>query len=215
MNKKDWLEKRSKGLGGTDASAVIGQNPYMSNVELFEFKTGRKIKPDISNKDYVQRGIQKERHLIELFKIDYPQYEVKYNPNPDEYDMLYHQEHKFLFASLDGELIDKETGARGVLEIKTTNILNSMHREKWNNQIPQNYYIQVLHYLMVTGYDFAILKAELRSEYNNEIRLNTRHYYMDAEKLKVDMDYLKGEEVKFWNGCILKDKQPDLILPSI
>ena len=48
-----------------------------------------------------------------------------------------------------------------------------MHREKWNDRIPDNYYIQCLHYLLATGWDFAILKAQLKTVYSDEVRLNT------------------------------------------
>ena len=51
-------------------------------------------------------------------------------------------------ASLDGELVDQD-GRKGILEIKTTNILQSMQYEKWKDRIPDNYYIQVLHYLLL------------------------------------------------------------------
>ena len=31
---EQWKQKRLKGIGGSDASAILGLNPYMSNVEL-------------------------------------------------------------------------------------------------------------------------------------------------------------------------------------
>lgn len=33
-----WLESRSSFLGGSDASAILGMNPYKSNVEVWEEK---------------------------------------------------------------------------------------------------------------------------------------------------------------------------------
>ena len=36
-----------------------------------------------------------------------------------------------------------------------------MSKEKWHNAIPENYYIQILHYLNITKYDFVILVAEV------------------------------------------------------
>ena len=55
-DEKAWLKGRLNGIGGSDASAVVGKNPYKTNIELFEEKTGRRIAPDISEKPYVIYG---------------------------------------------------------------------------------------------------------------------------------------------------------------
>ena len=39
----EWLQARSYGIGGSDASAILGMNPYKTNIELFEEKTGRRL----------------------------------------------------------------------------------------------------------------------------------------------------------------------------
>ena len=43
VDRTAWLEARSYGIGGSDASAIMGMNPYKNNIELFEEKTGRRI----------------------------------------------------------------------------------------------------------------------------------------------------------------------------
>ena len=146
-----WLKGRMNGIGGSDASAIVGMNPYKSNIELFEEKTGRRIELDISDKPYVIYGKKAEEPIRELFKLDYPEYQVEHH----EFRILQSKAYPFMQASLDGELTDQD-GRKGILEIKTTNILQSMQREKWKDRIPDNYYIQVLHYLLVTGYDFIV-----------------------------------------------------------
>ena len=55
-----WLAGRMNGIGGSDASAVVGMNPYKTNIELFEEKTGRMIPGDISEKPYVIYGKRAE-----------------------------------------------------------------------------------------------------------------------------------------------------------
>ncbi len=208
MTRKEWLEERKKGIGGSDASAIIGLNPYKTNVELWEEKTGRKEAVDISDKSYVKYGTNAEDHLRELFKLDFPQYEVKHEENT----IIKHEKYPFLFASLDGTLIDKETGEMGILEIKTTNILQSMQKEKWKDRIPDNYYCQVLHYMNVTGYTFAILKAQLKYNYNDDIRLETKHYKLLRKEVEDDIKMLEEAEIKFWNEYIIKDKKPNVYI---
>jgi putative phage-type endonuclease len=59
-SRDEWLKNRKNGIGGSEISAVIGQNPYMTNIELWELKTGRKQPEDISEKPYIKYGTQAE-----------------------------------------------------------------------------------------------------------------------------------------------------------
>ena len=73
-----WLKGRMNGIGGSDASAIVGLNPYKSNIDLFEEKIGRRIPEDISNKPCVIYGKLAEALIRELFKLDYPEYQVEH-----------------------------------------------------------------------------------------------------------------------------------------
>lgn len=209
-SRKEWLEARTSYIGGSDASAVVGMNPYMNNIELWNYKTGKAQPHDISFEDFVKYGHDAEMHLRELFRLDYPRYEVLYEDN----NMWTNTDYPFAHASLDGWLVDKATGRKGILEIKTTNILQSMQKEKWNHRIPDNYYIQVLHYLMVTEFDFAILKAQLKYEYADDIFLTTKHYMIERSDVEEDIKYLANAEQRFAEN-IRNNKKPALILPNI
>lgn len=208
-NRAEWLENRKGRIGGSEAACIVGMNPYQTNVELWEYKTGRRVAEDISDKPFVKYGTNAEEYLRELFKLDYPQYNAHYVDN----NMWLNDKYPFAHASIDGWLED-EKGRRGVLEIKTTNILQSMQREKWNNRIPDNYYIQVLHYLMVTEFDFAVLKAQLKYDYDGDIFLNTKHYLIEREEVQEDIEFLEKAERRFFE-CIKEDRQPNLVLPVI
>ena len=129
----DWLQARMNRIGGSDASAIIGLNPYKSNIDLWMEKTGQITPEDISEKPYVKYGTQAEMHLRGLFRLDYPQYKVEYVEN----NMFINDQYPWAHASLDGWLtetirIDDSTDVitrKGILEIKTTNILQSMQTE--------------------------------------------------------------------------------------
>lgn len=204
-----WLRARMSGIGGSDASAVVGLNPYKTNIDLFEEKTGRRIPEDISYKPYVQYGTNAEPLIRELFKIEYPEYKVDYHENR----ILRSIRYPFMQASLDGELEDQD-GRKGILEIKTTNILRSMQYEKWKDRIPDNYYIQILHYLLVTGYEFVILRAHLISMWGKDKRTMCRHYFIERCEVEEDLDMLLKEEIKFWK-YVESGRKPNLILPEI
>ena len=134
-SREAWLKDRKNHIGGSDAASCIGMNPYKDNVTLWEEKMGLVDPEDISDKDYVQYGIQAEEHLRALFSADYPEYKVLY----DENNMFRNSQYPWMHASLDGELIDYR-GRHGILEIKTTNLIQSTQQMKWKDRIPDNYY---------------------------------------------------------------------------
>ena len=208
---QQWLKDRKKGIGGSDAACILGLNPYKSNVQLWEEKTGRREPEDISSKDCVDYGKKAEAHLRELFKLDYPEYSVDY----DEFGMIHNSEYPFIFATLDGDLTERQTSGKGILEIKTTEIMRAGQYDEWKgDHIPENYYIQVLHQLLATGYDFVILKAQIKFNFD-KLRLETKHYHIEQAEVIDDLEYLKQKEVEWWTEYVVKDVRPPLILPQI
>lgn len=210
-NREEWLKNRTSHIGGSDASAIMGLNPWMSNLDLWKIKTGRKKQEDISESPIVKFGIDAEPLMRELFKLDYPQFKVDYVEN----NIWTNDSCPWAHASLDGWLTDPN-GHKGVFENKTVNIMNKTQTEHWNNQIPNYYYCQVLHYLMVTGFDFAILKARLRWEAyeDHEVYCQIRHFRINREDVLQDIKLLAEKEKEFAE-CILHDREPSLILPDI
>ena len=207
---EEWLQARRNFIGGSDASAVLGMNPYKTNVELWEEKVGLLVPEDISEKPYVKYGHEAEPLLRGLFALDFPEYEVHYQDN----NIFLNDKYPFAHASLDGWLTELETGRRGILEIKTTNILQSMQKEKWNDRIPDNYFIQVLHYLMVTEADFAILKAQLKYDFGGDIMCQVKHYKIERADVLEDLEILESSEKQFWKQ-VQEQKRPGLMLPEI
>lgn len=205
---EEWLASRKK-IGGSDAACILGLNPYKSNIELFDIKTGRAEQEDISDKPYVKYGTEAEEHLRKLFALDFPQYKVEYVEN----NMWENDKYPFAHASLDAWITD-EKGRMGVWECKTTEIINPLQKAKWDNAIPDNYYIQVLHYLLVTEFDFAILKGQLKYRHNDEVWLVTKHYHIERSEVEQDIQYLAEKEKEFW-GYIERNERPPLILPDI
>lgn len=224
MNRSEWLEARKRGIGASDASSIIGANPWKSNVELWEEKTGRREPKNLDGEIRIEYGKSAEAHLRELFALDFPMYFVTY----DEFAMIANRpDEPWLFATLDGELSEKESGGpismikrNGILEIKTTEIMRAGQWSEWNDRIPQYYYIQLLHQLLATGYPFAILKAQIKqrdlSDPANPVKTKTyiRHYMVEASDVQDDMDMLLQREIEFWD-CVQNDHRPPLLLPPI
>ena len=209
-SREEWLENRKKGIGGSEISAVIGENPYMDNITLWELKTGRRQQEDISEKPYVKYGTQAEEHLRALFALDFPQYKVEYIEN----NSFYNSKYLWARASLDGWLTDQD-GRKGILEIKTSEILNAQHREKWKgDHIPQNYYCQTIFYMAVLEADFCVLKAQLKTVFDGVPYLQTKHFFIEASDVREDMEYLMKKGSEFWE-YVKNEKCPSLVLPNI
>lgn len=207
-NSPEWLAFRKTGLGGSDAAAILGLSPFKTNVEVWEEKVGLREPEDISDKPEVKYGKKAEDLLVKLFALDYPQFKVRQNKKE-----VYRR--GFMFASLDGELTEIETKERGLLENKTTEIHSATAFAKWNKQIPDYYYVQILHYLIVTGWSFAYCKGQIKQKgTNGEIELITRHYPYFRKDLLEDLKYLYLKEKEFW-GYVQRRERPPLILPPL
>ena len=204
----EWLECRSHGIGGSDAAAVMGLNKYRSNLDLWKEKTGIK-KNTFAGNPATEYGKRAEHHIRELFLLDYSDLKCEYH----EYRMYANDEHKFLYATLDGELTD-EYGKRGILEIKTTTIRNPKQWDEWDNKIPDSYYVQVLHQLLATGWDYAWLRAYIRYFKGDDLRATIKDYFINRADVTDDLNELLKSEIKFWDAVVNK-KEPGLIMPGI
>lgn len=209
-SRAEWLEERSKTIGGSEAAAVLGMNPWMSNVELWEVKVEKTEKKEEDNQNvFTIYGTLAESHLRELFKLDYPSQRVFYEEN----NLFRNDRYPWAHASLDGWLENRDR-KRGVLEVKTANVMSGAQMVKWSGKIPDHYFIQVLHEMAVYDADYAYVKAQLKRQKDGEPYHITQHYFIDRRDVNEQIDYLMEAEKAFWE--MVKDKvRPGLILPEL
>lgn len=208
-NTKEWHEFRKKGIGGSDASCLFGDSHYKTNIELWKEKTGLKPVTNLNNPQ-VQYGKEAEVLLAKLFALDFPEYEFHFVK-----DVVYLHDNGYSFASLDGKLIEKSTGRLGGFECKTAEIHSKKAELEWaEDTIPNGYYIQVLHQMYVTNWDFWILKAQLKKWHKGEMYLVTKHYRIEKKDCLNDIEILAEKEKEFW-GYVQRKEMPPLRLPNI
>ena len=198
-SEKEWHDIRKKFIGGSDCSIVLGSNPYDDDiVKLWRIKTGREQPEDLSNNE----GKESEPHLRNLFRAKNKQYEVS-----ELNKTLISNKYPFMSANIDGVLEHKELG-KGVLEIKTATCNGWKKYEKdWGKEPPLHYYLQVQHYLAVTGWKYAVLFAEITFPWiQGDDRLRTYFIERDEE----DIEEIVKKEVEFYN-YIKNDIQPPYI----
>ena len=140
MTYEDWLEHRRLGIGGSDASVVCGINKYKSPVELWMDKSGQIPPQEAGEAAYwgtqlesIVRAEFTKRTGIEVTKPDV---------------ILQSEEHPFMLANLDGICEVPDIGTC-IFEAKTASAYKA---GEWEDTIPDEYQLQVQHYMAVTGY---------------------------------------------------------------
>lgn len=196
-----WHELRKKGIGGSDAACVLGMNPYKTNIELWEEKTGIKPPPDLSDNEAVMFGSKSEEHIREI-------YVLKKKVNVQKLDgTLISKKHSFMRVNLDGYI----ESDHGLLEIKTSTLRKHSQLkdwgyydttlEKWVSKIPQNYYVQCIHALAVTGAAYIDLVALLYLGFSSSNTVaEMREYRITREEVLKDIELLILEEQEFWTS---------------
>lgn len=138
---EDWLAYRKLGIGGSDASVVCGINRYRSPVELWMNKTGQL--PDEEAGETAYWGTRLESLVREEFtrrtgiEVSLVKQILQSNGQP------------FMLANLDGVCEHPDLGPC-IFEAKTASAYKS---GEWEfDSIPDEYLLQVQHYMAVTGY---------------------------------------------------------------
>ena len=206
-SREEWLEGRAEqhGIGGSEAAAAIGLSPWQSPLDLWKLKTYQTQPKDLSDNTAIQKGVTWEPILRELFRKTHPEFIIEHHP----YDILFQEERPWIFSTLDGEIVERETNRRGVLEIKTATPSGKAGWDKWNNgNMPQNYYIQCLHELLSTGWDFVNLFACL---FSLDGSYTIKTYEIEREDVIEDMAWLLQEETRFW-GYVQRGVMPPMTL---
>lgn len=193
-NREQWLDKRVKGIGGTDISAILGVNKYKTPFDVWEDKTGRAAK--FEGNKFTRRGIYMEDAVANYFE-DVTGCKVIKASESEE--LLIHKKYPCLLGSPDRRYFDHD-GQKGILECKTT--MTTIDASVEN--IPQTWFIQVQWYLGLSGYTRGTIAwAELgfSSEFKHvEIVFNPEFFA-----------YMVEQGVKFWEENVMTDKAPDAI----
>jgi putative phage-type endonuclease len=144
LRRAEWLEVRTHGIGGSDAAAAVGLNPYISQLELWMEKTARDAnlsKPDPKDTtEPVYWGTLLEPIVAASYTQQTGRRVRKVNA------VLQHPTIPFMLANLDREV----TGCSDVqiLECKTAGEFGA---RLWKDGVPEYVQLQVQHQLAVTG----------------------------------------------------------------
>ena len=175
-NHAEWLALRRRYIGGSDAAAVVGLNRFASPYSLWAEKTGRT--PGFGGNLATEVGAYLEEFVAQKFAAETGKKVRRVNQS------LFNSDYPFAIANIDREIVGEDAG----LEIKTTSELNVKRFS--GGEYPENYYVQCVHYLAVTGkvrWYLAVLIG------NRELKIFT------IERDEAEIAALMAAERDFWS----------------
>lgn len=179
----EWLERRRRGLGGSDASTVVGVNRWSSRYELWLDKTGRLRDKDTSPR--MEAGTRLEPVLRQWF-TDEKGIEVR------QVGLVASRVRPWQMVSLDGLTADG-----GIFESKCTSWRLA---DEWDDgQIADHAEVQAQHGLAVTGRSHAWVVV-LIDGWDFQIRRVERDEKLIAAITQMEHD--------FWHDHVLADREP-------
>ena len=136
-NHDEWVALRSSYIGGSDAAAVVGLNPFSTPYSLWAEKTGRL--PGFSGNLTTEVGTYLEDFVAKKFEEETGKKVRRCNHS------LFNSKYPWAIANIDREVIGEDAG----LECKSTSELNL--KKFKGGEYPAQYYCQCVHYMAVTG----------------------------------------------------------------
>ena len=206
MEKSEWLEWRRKGIGGSDAGAIMGVSPYKTVRDVYFEKLGRV--PDAEDKvNWVALEVgNRLEDLVALIFSKKTGFRVW-----QEKGMYQHPLYPFMIADVD-YFFEMPDGTIGILECKTGNIYT---KENWDNDaVPYHYEMQCRHYMAVKNLNCSYC-ACLFGNSEDEFVYRFIERDLDMEEAMIE------EEGSFWCDHVMKGIEPslagdgDLVLASL
>ncbi len=187
MSQEEWLAHRRKAIGGSDAAAIIGLNDYASPFSVWLDKLGKAA--PVEENEALRLGHDLEEYVARRFCEATGKKVRRRNA------IIYNDQYPFAHANIDREII----GENAILECKTTSRLNT-HKFS-EGDYPSNYYVQVMHYMAVTGAQKAYIAV---------LVLQEGFYWFEVNRDEKEIGALMNAERSFW-AYVTRQEEPPVI----
>lgn len=187
LSREEWLKWRTLGIGGSDVSVIAGINKYKSVFQLWLEKIGQ-ITPQEDDSECIHFGnilepvIKKEFTRRTGLKIRAKK------------AILQSSEYPFMLADLDGVIYDN--GEMCIFEAKTA---SAYKQELWESGVPEEYILQVQHYMAVTGSKKAYIAALVGGN---------KFFYHIVYRDETLVEKIINIEKEFWENSVISRKEP-------
>jgi putative phage-type endonuclease len=139
--RSDWLAQRRTGIGGSDVAAILGLSKWRTPLDVYLDKRGER--GDQPDNQAMAWGRRLESAVLSAYAEETRQ-DVR---RPE--GIIAHARFDWMLANLDGF-----TDEPRVVEVKTARTASGWG-EPGTNEVPDDYALQVQHYMAVTGFDVA------------------------------------------------------------
>lgn len=191
FSNKDVTLNRNKFIGGSDIAKIMGLSRWGTPLKLWAEKTGKLPAPDLSNVEAVEMGTRLEQFVADLFAVKTGK-SVRRSPK-----YYQHPDYPYMIAHVD-RLV---TGTDELLECKTCSAYKA---DEWEGEeIPQEYILQVMWYLGITGRKIGHIAVLIGGQ-----SFKYKQIEFDAELFATMVEAAK----EFW-GHVQEDTPP-AIMPT-
>lgn len=161
-------------IGGTDAPRILGISRFGGPLQVYEEKMG--IAPPRGSSPAAHWGSLLETAIATEYARQTGRRLRKYRAP------AIHPEYPFIGGYLDRRVV----GEPGLLEVKTS---SAYMRDDWGpagtDEVPDDYYVQVQHYMLVTGLQWADIAALIGGQEYRRFRIDRNDAFiadlLDAE----------------------------------
>lgn len=205
-----FVDRRRASIGGSEISGVLGINPYVSPIDIYLEKTGRKepFKGSLTTMrgNYLEPLVADEYARNTGFLVKLP-HEMEWEDKPSiihtgEDVIFLHPRYSFLRATPD-RFAYTPFGTCHVLEIKTA---VGFGVNKFQNGVPAHYRAQAIWNRGIMGMHLGMLEDICQVP----VLLDDKYDCFDVEYKESEFEWMVEQAVKFWNEYILKDIPPSI-----
>lgn len=192
MNRQEWLSERRKGIGASEAAAILGLNPHMTPLEVWLSKVNPEMLPERKDEDFLEFGTEVEGPIERRYIRDTGN--QVYHPTPA---IIVHPKYPELICTPDGMCDSPE---KIVVEYKFERFSDNFG-DPGTDEIPEHFLIQGSHQMACSGrnrVDFGVLHGA------PPIRIYRA--YRDLELEAQLIERLRG----WWSDYVVKQVEPPI-----
>ena len=182
MTHDEWLKRRFESIGASESGSILGINPWKTAVDVYYEKVDRVT--DFSDNLNMWLGRELEPVIKKRFEEE-TGYKVR-----NDHKIRVDKEHSFLTTNLDGMVV----GEKVPVEYKALG--------RWDGEIPDYYFSQVQHQMMVAEAEYAyfvVLLLSGRKEFIIE-KVDRNDEFVES---------MRSEEIAFWMEHVEKEIPPE------
>ncbi len=188
-DKAGWLKLRLQGLGGSDAAAIMGADPWRSSYDVYQDRVANEA---------VEAEFNESAHWGNVLEdIVAKEFATRNNLQLRSINVVYqHDWYPWMLATIDRMIVGEYGELVSFLEVKTR---SAYAQHDWENGVPRKVYWQCQHYLAVTGFEECHVAVLIGGQKFSSYVVVRNDF---------DISELIGQELILWDQIVTKEPPP-------